>query len=330
MAASASDYFQKVGRATATTLSAPGYTVGDTSITVGSTTNWPTSTGVTFAIDTVDSAGVRIDGTYNVFRGTVATGTSITNVTYVGGDTNRNYAAGATTRVYILISSYRDNRMVDGLVVEHNQDGTHSDITATTVATTGVISTGSNIKVADTKSIVDGNSNELIKFSQTASAVNELTVKNAATGNAVQIQATGGDTNIGVTLVPKGTGKPSGFANFYAGTFTISGTGNKAVTGVGFTPKLVVFDWVAGSSATADNNTSGWMTSTAQFAKWSSSNSGANTSARNAYTDSCFANGSSASSTASERASYVSMDSDGFTVNVSTSASGTWAFIAYA
>ena len=47
---------------------------------------------------------------------------------------------------------------------------------------------------------------ELIKFSETASAVNEFTVKNAATGNAPELQATGDDTNIDIKLVPKGTG----------------------------------------------------------------------------------------------------------------------------
>ena len=120
----AADYYQKVGRATATTLSAPGYTVGGVSLTVGSTTNWPTDTGVTFAIDTVDSAGVRVSGSYNVFRGTVASGTSITNVAYVGGDANQDYSAGATTRVYILVSSYQMNRLIDGLLIHSDNDGT--------------------------------------------------------------------------------------------------------------------------------------------------------------------------------------------------------------
>lgn len=61
-------------------------------------------------------------------------------------------------------------------------------------------------KIADTGYIADASGNEQIKFSTTASAVNEVTVKNAATGTNPQIQATGGDTNIGIDLVPKGTG----------------------------------------------------------------------------------------------------------------------------
>ena len=135
--ASANDFFHKVGRSTATTLASPGYTTGDTSINVASTTNWPADTGVTFAIDEVDSNGLRVSGTYNVFRGKVAGGTQIDEVTYVGGDTNRNYSAGATTRVYILVSSYRDNRFTDGILEEHKQDGTHGDINADSILVAG-------------------------------------------------------------------------------------------------------------------------------------------------------------------------------------------------
>lgn len=124
MTANANDMFQKVSRSTATTLSAPGYTIGATSINVASTSNWPADTGITFVIDEVDGNGNRINGTYNIFRGTVGSATQLANLTYVGGDANRNYSAGATTRVYILVSYARENRLVDGLLVSHNQDGT--------------------------------------------------------------------------------------------------------------------------------------------------------------------------------------------------------------
>lgn len=54
--------------------------------------------------------------------------------------------------------------------------------------------------------IGDTNGNELIKFTATASAVNEVTFANAATGNPPTLTATGGDTNVGLRLRPKGTG----------------------------------------------------------------------------------------------------------------------------
>jgi hypothetical protein len=55
--------------------------------------------------------------------------------------------------------------------------------------------------------INDANGNEEIIFTTTASAVNELTIANAATGNNPNISATGGDANIGINLTPKGVGE---------------------------------------------------------------------------------------------------------------------------
>ena len=47
---------------------------------------------------------------------------------------------------------------------------------------------------------------ELLKFSETASAVNEFTIANAATGNNPVLSATGGDTNVGLEFTAKGSG----------------------------------------------------------------------------------------------------------------------------
>ena len=55
--------------------------------------------------------------------------------------------------------------------------------------------------------ILDSNGNESLKFVTTGSAVNEVTITNAATTNAPEISATGGDDNIDVDITPKGTGE---------------------------------------------------------------------------------------------------------------------------
>ena len=55
-------------------------------------------------------------------------------------------------------------------------------------------------------SILDTNGNELFKLAATGSAVNELTYNNASTGNKPTFTASGGDTNIGVSIQPKGSG----------------------------------------------------------------------------------------------------------------------------
>jgi len=66
---------------------------------------------------------------------------------------------------------------------------------------------GNNILIDNGNFIGDENGLEQIKFATTASAVNELTVTNAATGNAPNISATGTDTNIDLNLTPKGIGR---------------------------------------------------------------------------------------------------------------------------
>ena len=62
---------------------------------------------------------------------------------------------------------------------------------------------------------------DLIAFTAAPSAVNYLTIANAATGNAVTLSAAGTDTNIGMTLTPKGSG---------ALTFSSDVTASGAVT----------------------------------------------------------------------------------------------------
>ena len=61
-------------------------------------------------------------------------------------------------------------------------------------------------KIANAGFIADGNGNEQIIFTTTASAVNELTVINGATGSGVGLGSTGGDTNVDLLLTAKGSG----------------------------------------------------------------------------------------------------------------------------
>lgn len=75
---------------------------------------------------------------------------------------------------------------------------------------------------------------EILAFSETASAVNEVTIANAATGNGPSISATGDDTNIDLNLAGKGSG-------------TVKAGGNTVLT----TANLLDEDNFASDSATA-------------------------------------------------------------------------------
>ena len=64
-----------------------------------------------------------------------------------------------------------------------------------------------NVLIDDAHFIGDENGNEQVIFQTTSSAVNQIDVTNAATGNAPQISATGDDSNVNLKLAAKGTGK---------------------------------------------------------------------------------------------------------------------------
>ena len=65
---------------------------------------------------------------------------------------------------------------------------------------------GNNIQFDNDRGIADSNNNAVLTFNETASAVNEFTMTNNATGNNPILSATGGDTNIGIDLTTKGNG----------------------------------------------------------------------------------------------------------------------------
>ena len=88
-----------------------------------------------------------------------------------------------------------------------------------------------NILIDDAHFIADENGNEQIIFQTTSSAVNQIDITNAATGSGPSIVATGGDTNIDLTLNPKGSGTVNIDSNVEVSDGLIelkTGTGNVA------------------------------------------------------------------------------------------------------
>jgi len=63
---------------------------------------------------------------------------------------------------------------------------------------------------------------ELLKFSETGSAVNEFTIANAATGNGATLSATGDNTNVDINISAKGSG-----------VVAVSGSMNPSLTSTG-------------------------------------------------------------------------------------------------
>src|SRR6056300_323905 len=98
------------------------------------------------------------------------------------------------------------NNTLTGTTAEFNtalSDGSFATLAGTETLSNKTLTAP---KFADGGFIADANGNELILLQTTTSAVNELEITNAATGNAVQIATSGGDTNIDLKISPKGTG----------------------------------------------------------------------------------------------------------------------------
>jgi hypothetical protein len=107
-------------------------------------------------------------------------------------------------------------------------------------------------KIEDGGFIADANGNEEIKFTTTASAVNEITVTNAATTNPPAISATGGDTNIDLNLTPKGIGRVT-----LNGGAKIQQTAEKITNGATAFTGTINFDVITQPIFRATSNASG-------------------------------------------------------------------------
>ena len=119
------------------------------------------------------------------------------------------YASGSGSSVTFSATDKGDK-----LVFATADDGTNPNIKELTLDASGTVTesgtqTLTNKTLTSPKigtSILDTNGNELFLLTATSSAVNQLTYANAATGNKPSLTASGGDTNIGVSIQPKGSG----------------------------------------------------------------------------------------------------------------------------
>lgn len=175
------------------------------SLTLNNTTGVQNKPGVV-VLNRIDANGVvqaASDREWVTYTG--VSGSTLTGLTRgIGGSSDQDHAVGTIVEFIFDITAAQSIAEALATLVDGT---THTTVNATNVVTPADTQTLTNKTLTSPKigtAINDTNGNELIKVVATGSAVNEITLTNAATGGAPIIESTGGDSNIHLVARAKG------------------------------------------------------------------------------------------------------------------------------
>ena len=180
------DKFKKGESLFATTLVSGISTGTGETITLASVSGLPTSTEITLTFDRVDATDVATPSKMERITGTIS-GSTLTSYTR-GTDDSTEQAHSADAVVEYIFNSQDWNDLIDGALVEHGQDGTHTNTvvallagaqTITGVKTFSVTPKTDAIaeKTAETGVTIDG-----VKLKDSEPYCDVINEKTAATG----------------------------------------------------------------------------------------------------------------------------------------------------
>ena len=161
--------------------------------------------------DDLRTGGDKINDNFVELYTKLGNGSALSNLTFpTGTDT---IVARATTDTLTNKTIALGSNTVSGTTAQFNtalSDGSFATLAGSETLTNKTLTAP---KIADAGFIADSNGNEQVIFQETASAVNEIEITNAATGGAASSGAStapiigaSGETNVDLALLPKGTG----------------------------------------------------------------------------------------------------------------------------
>ena len=255
---------------------------GSANVTLTSN-NATTNTDDSTTDDQVHNRVIELTGTLtgniNVFTGDVE------NSFIVFNNTSGSYTLtfGPTTGTGVVLKQGAKTLVYSDASTMFDVMADLGDITSTSI-------TPGSVKFADDTGIQDAAGNEQVYFSQAATAVNYLDITNAAAGAAPNVAAVGGDANVSLSLMAKGSGTVQASGNVVStaglqtmfipaqamfGTTTNGAEGN-AVETTATRPELKVLDFDASTAEYAQFSVAmpkSWNLGTVTFqAFWSPSN----------------------------------------------------------
>lgn len=144
MAAANTDKFKKAKRKFSTTIAAGGFAQAATTLPLTSTTGLDTDTAIVLVIGAGTSAEEVVTG--------VVSGSNVINcVRGKEGTTDQAHSAGDTVTMYFTETHWDD--VMDGILVQHKQDGTHANTITTDTINENTSANGVTI---DSLNIKDG------------------------------------------------------------------------------------------------------------------------------------------------------------------------------
>ena len=169
-------------------------------------------------------------------------GNNLTNVGFLESNATNPAATGAIRLGNNELASWRNfgNTGDHSITFDDSDDLVISIFGTLDIIFTSAVLDLNTRAIQGVTGLFDVNDNEILTFSATSSAVNEITLVNAATATPVEIRATGDDTDVDVQFTPKGAGTFYGNRETWAWPLTDETTA--PTTGVKYTTEPAPYD----------------------------------------------------------------------------------------